>query len=198
MTVSPYHRRVSATRMVTSPVLAGVALVAGLLAGCATAAVPPGVAATAGSDVITVAELQAEVTELAAVAPGAVDLEGDLSGVQSQVLSRQLVGVVVGAVADEAGIEVPPATVDAFIKEASTASGGIDVLLEQNLLTEQTLESAVEQTLAVQQLQQAGVDVQAAVTAKADELAVTVNPRYGTWEQLSVVPGTGAIAVAGS
>ena len=71
----------------------------------------------------------------------------------------------------------------------------VDALRAQFVYTEDGLRRALEDELRIRELTPIVGDVEPAVAALAGEIGVEVNPRFGTWEEIRVVPGTGSISV---
>ena len=187
---------VSPSRSVVAAVLCVVAAVP--LAACSTEQI--GAAAVVGDDRITVAELQDQVQDLAESLPDSAGATGDQSAAQHAILQRLIQSELLAAVGADEGVEVSDADVDAFIEEqvvAQAPGGDIDALLAQSNLTESSLRDFVRDQLTADQLiQRFGGQEQLleALTDKADELGVTVSPRYGTWEGVVLEQSSGSIS----
>jgi len=184
------------SRRIVAALLGVVAAVS--LAACDTDQI--GAAAVVGDDRITVAELQEEVRELAESLPDSTGPTGDQSIAQRAILERLIRSDLLAAVAADEGVEVSEADVDAFIEDQvvpQAPDGDLGPLLAQNNLTEASLEEYVRDQLAADQLIQrlGGQEALiAALTDKADEIGVTVNPRYGTWNGIALEQSSGSIS----
>jgi hypothetical protein len=182
----------SAVRVLRSSVLAVVgALSAALIAGCGVS----GTAATVGDETITVGELQGEVVEFSESFDDELPLTGDLGAVQSEFLTRQINHLLLTELADREGVTVTPAEVDELYDQLGGSPEQIDALRAQFVYTEDGLRRALEDELRSRALTPIVGDVAAAVDELASEVGVEVNPRYGTWAGIRVVPGTGSISV---
>ncbi len=159
------------------PGLAMAVIAAGAaLAGCGSA----GVAATVGDETISIATLQSQYEAIAAFTPTPVP--------QDQLLATGVAHLLVARVADEQGVVVDEADVDAALSEqglGQTGSAEYDAAVRDEMRFRLTVGALGEQ----------GVDVAAEVAALSDEIGVQVNPRYGTWTGLEIEPGTGSISV---
>jgi hypothetical protein len=95
---------------------------------------------------------------------------------------------------------VSDADIDAFIDEQVTSQasdGDIGPLLAQNNLTEASLRPFVrDQLIATELIEQLGgqEELIQVLTEKADEIGVTVNPRYGTWDGVVLEQSSGSIS----
>jgi SurA N-terminal domain len=186
----------SPSRRALRAVLCAVAAVS--LAACNTEQI--GAAAVVGDSRITVAELQDQVSELADSLPDSAGAIGDQSAAQHTILERMIQSMLLAAVAEDEGIEVSDADIDAFIDEQVTSQapdGDIGPLLAQNNLTEATLRPFVrDQLIATELIEQLGgqEELIQVLTEKADEIGVTVNPRYGTWDGVVLEQSSGSIS----
>jgi SurA-like N-terminal domain len=188
---------VSPSRRVVATVLFVVAAVSA--AACSNTD-QIGAAAVVGDDRITVAELQQEVRDLADSLPDSAGATGDQSTAQHAILERLIQSELIAAVAADEGVEVSDADVDTFIEEqvvAQAPEGDIGPLLAQSNLTETSMRSFVRDQLTADELiEQLGGQEQLinALTEKADEIGVTVSPRYGTWEGVTLEQSSGSIS----
>jgi hypothetical protein len=187
---------VSPTRRVVAAVLCVAATVG--LAACNTAEI--GAAAVVGDHRITVADLQEQVSDLADSLPDSAGATGDQSTAQHAILQRMIQSELLALVAAEEGVEVSEADIDAFVDEqvlAQAPDGDIGPLLAQNNLTEDSLRDAVrDQLMAAELTERLGGQEQLVevLTAKADEIGVTVSPRYGTWNGIVLEQSSGSIS----
>ena len=169
----------------------GIASVAGL-SGCGVS----GTAATVGDETITIGELQGEVIEFSESFDEPLPLAGDLGAVQSEFLTRQINHLLLIELAEREGVEITQADVDELYSElAGGSNGDVDALRAQFVYTEEGLRRALEDELRIRELTPIVGEVEPAVAELADEIGVDVNPRFGTWEEIRVMPGTGSISV---
>jgi hypothetical protein len=187
---------VSPSRRVVAAVLCAVAAVS--LAACSTDQI--GAAAVVGDDRITVDELQEQVRDLADSLPDSAGATGDQSAAQHAILQRLIQSELLAAVGADEGVEVSDADVDAFIEErvvAQAPGGDIGPLLAQSNLTETSLRDFVRDQLTADELierlggQEQLID---ALIEKVDEIGVTVSPRYGTWDGVTLEESSGSIS----
>ena len=108
--------------------------------------------------------------------------------------------MLLAAVAADEGVEVSEAEIDAYIDEqvvSQAQDGDIGPLLAQNNLTETSLRPFVrDQLIATKLIEELGgqeVLIQT-ITEKADEIGVTVSPRYGTWNGVVLEQSSGSIS----
>jgi SurA N-terminal domain len=172
-----------------------------LLAACGTNQIDQiGAAAVVGDHRITVAELQEQVQDLADSLPDGGDASGDQSVAQQTILQRMIQGELLDAVARDEGVQVSEADIDAFIDEvvvSQAPDGDITPLLAQNSLTEASLRGVVRSQLIADELtERMGGERQLAeaLAEKAEEIGVTVSPRYGYWNGLVLQPTSGSIS----
>jgi hypothetical protein len=174
-------------------IVAGASLVA-----CNTEQI--GAAAVVGDARITVAELQEQVSELADSLPDSAGAVGDQSAAQHTILERMIQSMLLAAVAADEGVEVSGAEIDAYIDEqvvSQAQDGDIGPLLAQNNLTETSLRPFVrDQLIATKLIEEFGgqEELIQAITEKADEIGVTVSPRYGTWNGVVLEQSSGSIS----
>ena len=182
-----------AVRVIRTSVVA----VTGVLAGLALSACGVGAtAATVGEDTIPISAVQGEVVEFSESFDEPLPVTGDLATVQSEFLTRQINHLLLIELADREGVEVVPAEVDELYNELGGGSEEeVDALRAQFVYTEDGLRRALEDELRIRGLTPIVGDVQVAVLTLGDELGVDVNPRYGTWEGIRIVPGTGSISI---
>ncbi|GAA1974959.1 SurA N-terminal domain-containing protein [Kitasatospora viridis] len=185
----------------TLPLL-GVLGAALALTACGSQAPRPGAAALIGSDKITVSAVEARVGEFRAQAAelptGQYQEQAGLVGatVSEMVFDR----VVAHALADH-GLTVSDAEV-AQARDQGVAELGGEQALEQTLLLKhvvptQDIDAYFREQLGLQKLaalngQQIGTadgnkTVHQLLTEASDELKVTVNPRYGSWDPAQAV-----------
>lgn len=181
------------TRLTVAAVLVAAAP---LLASCGS---DRSAAATVGDETISVNALQDDVLALRD-AYGA-EAVSDGATVQRSILQQAIVLRLLERVADDNGVTVTGREVEELIDLAVEENGGDrEAFFASRLLTEDTVEDAAWSSLAAgklaDQLGQEGRD-EAAVAA-GEELGVSVNRRYGTWdpELLQITGTTGSIATA--
>ncbi len=155
-----------------------------------------GAAAVVGGNRITVTAVQDKAEDF-------LDSTDDRSGIDTAALQRRILQQdvrheLLTDVATDEGVTTSEADVDDFLEQLAEAQGGdlTQFMLDEGF-TEETLRSAVHDELLRSGLaEELGSDeaVELAVVAKADEIGVTVNRRYGTWEGNQLTEGSGAIA----
>jgi hypothetical protein len=165
------------------------------LAGCSAATEHPGAAAIVGSQRIAVATLQADVTAYqTALAQDATAQQG--ASVPGQTLQLLVLAQVVQQTLADEGL---PAVTEGQVQQAEAADAaqaGGSQALAQDFVQQLSLAPSAMDTyyrmrageLALLQhagvepsASDAGVQLQKIVSAAADRLGVTVNPRYGVW-----------------
>lgn len=173
---------------------AGAALVVVLAMLAITACSTSGAAATVGDREISIAEVQNDLLKLQQeYGPEAV---AETADAQRNIIIHRVRGMLLEDLAEEHDVQVTGAEVDSFLDTVGTSSE-LSELREQNLLTPDLLRLAARnQLLATKLAQKLGGEEQlgAAVEERSQELGVTVNRRYGTWNGLSIDAGTGSIA----
>ena len=108
--------------------------------------------------------------------------------------------MLLAAVAADEGVEVSEAEIDVLIDEQVTSQapdGDIGPLLAQNNLTETSLRPFVrDQLTATKLIDELGgqEELVQVLTEKADEIGVTVSPRYGTWNGVVLEQSSGSIS----
>jgi hypothetical protein len=171
---------------------------AGLLTACDAEKI--GAAAVVGGEPISIGELQDQVRAVTESSPEGGDPTGDQAEVQQTLLERMIQHELIAAVGRDEGVEVTEAEIDAFIDEQvlpQATDGDIGPLLAQNALTEGTLRGFVrDQLVATALIERLGGQEQLieVITAKADEIGVEVNPRYGSWSGIALDPSSGSIS----
>jgi hypothetical protein len=173
--VRPLATILAVTRLRPGLAMAAIAACAALV-GCGSG----GVAATVGDQTISIETLQSQYEAIAAFTPTPVP--------QDQLLATGVAHLLVAQVADEQGLVLDEADVDAALSQQGleeTGSAGYDAAVRDEMRFR----------LQVSALSEQGVDVTAAVAELSDEIGVQVNPRYGTWTGLEIEPGTGSISV---
>jgi SurA N-terminal domain len=191
---------VSPSRRALAAVLCVVAATS--LAACSTEQI--GAAAVVGDVRISVAELQERVTDLADSLPDSAGATGDQSAAQRTILERMIQSELLVAVAADEGVEVSEAEIDAFIQDqvvSQAPDGDIGPLLAQNNLTDTSLRPFVrDQLIATELIDRLGgqAELVQVLTEKADEIGVTVSPRYGTWNGVVLEQSSGSISEPGS
>jgi hypothetical protein len=173
-----------------------------VLSACGSQPPRPGAAALVGSDRITVSAVQARVAEYRAQAaklpPGQYQEQAGLVG--ATVSGMVFDDVVARSLADQ-GLSVSNTEVSQLRDQQVTALGGEDAL-EQTLLLKdgipaQEIDGFLREQLGVQKLasvngQQLGTPegnqaVRQLLQAASQQLKVTVNPRYGSWDPTQAV-----------
>lgn len=168
-----------------------------VLTGCATQ--KAGAAAVAGDERLTdaqVADLFAELDDLYEANPEAQRLPDDQLTIS--VLSWWINEQLIGAIAEDEGLTATQAQIDEVVggdqeqRDAISLSNGIppsrlEAAAEVFVLSSALTESLTEPGAAPEETDAALV---ALLQETADELAVSVNPRFGTWnpETVSVEP----------
>ena len=172
-----------------------VVALAVVLSGCAQV----GAAATVGGTRISQATVQASVdailTERAGTDTSQMQLETGETLNRSQ-LRFHLFGMLLREVGTELSIKVTKAEIDSQRAAILQQVGGADelpVALVAAGIAAQDLDLYIEALSFSDKIssliatsgvpeEQIGIEVQRLITAKAKELGVTVNPRYGTWD----------------
>jgi hypothetical protein len=155
-----------------------------------------GTAATVGDETITIAAVQNEIIDFSESFDEPLPLSGDLASVQQQFLNRDINHLLLIEMADREGVEITDAEVDALFDDLEAQSNGdIDALRAQFIYTEAGLRRALEDELRLQGLEPIVGDIEPAIVETAEQIGVEVNPRFGTWEGATLVPGTGSISV---
>ena len=171
-----------------------MAVAALLLTGCSQV----GAAATLGDVKITQATVQGSVdsilAERAKVDTTQMQLETGEALNRGQ-LRFHLYSALLRAIGEEIKIEVTKAEIDtrranileqvggaeslpAELVNAGIAPGDLDQYIELIAFSEKISQALAASGVAEDQI---GVELQKLVAAKANELGVTINPRYGTW-----------------
>ncbi|WP_345044494.1 SurA N-terminal domain-containing protein [Streptomyces sannanensis] len=192
------HRR----RRTALSVSAAIVAATPLLAACGNAA-HPGAAAVVGGDRIEVSSLQAQVKEVRAAQgrqPQAAQLIGN-TGQLSRIKLRDMITVlVVERAAADVGVTVSRKEVQEEYRAAVAQSGGEQAfaarLLQGNALAPGQIEQAVRTQILVTKLAaalgtelgspQAEQKIGTALSAASKELHISVNPRYGSWDDVNV------------
>ncbi len=188
-----------------------VAVLALALAGCSQV----DDAASVGDTQISLDQLQTQVdsilAERAKVDTSQMQLQEGEELTRSQ-LSFLISNVIIEAIADDAGIEISKSDLDAYKIEIYQNIGGEEMLpsvLVNAAIAPEGLDAALRRDLILQKLTtaatEAGSDdaavnslIQKLFNDKANELKISINPRYGVWdaETLSIVdkePAGGAV-----
>ena len=166
-----------------------------LLAGCSQV----GAAATLGDRKITQATVQSSIDSIIAARVGVdtsqMQLETGESLNRGQLRFHLLTALLL-ATGEELKLSVSKAEIDtrrASILEqvggaeglpsalvgAGVASKDLDIYIEAMTISDKISQALVASGVANEQV---GVEIQKLVVAKAKELGVTVNPRYGKWD----------------
>ncbi|MDH6144016.1 MULTISPECIES: SurA N-terminal domain-containing protein [Kitasatospora] len=188
----------------TLPAL-GVLLGALALSACGGQPPRPGAAALIGSDRITVAQVEARVAEFrdqaAKLPSGQYQEQAGLVG--ATVYGMVFDQVVARALADHQ-LSVSDTEV-AQLRQQEVAALGGEAALEQNLLLRngvpaQAIDGYLREQIGLQKLakvsgQQLGTTdgnqaVHQLLTTASEELRVTINPRYGSWDPAQAVLDT--------
>jgi hypothetical protein len=176
-------------------ILAMMAVAALLLTGCSQV----GAAATLGDVKITQATVQGSVdsilAERAKVDTTQMQLETGEALNRGQ-LRFHLYSALLRAIGEEIKIEVTKAEIDtrranileqvggaeslpAELVNAGIAPGDLDQYIELISFSEKISQALAASGVAEDQI---GIELQKLVAAKANELGVTINPRYGKWD----------------
>ena len=166
-----------------------------LLSGCAQV----GAAATLGSTKITQATVQASIDSIIAARVGVdtsqMQLETGESLNRGQLRFHLLTALLV-ATGKELKISVSKAEIDtrraSIIEQvggaealpsalvgAGIAPGDLDAYLEAIIVSDKIGQALIGSGISQEQV---GAEIQKLIAAKAKELGVTVNPRYGKWD----------------
>lgn len=156
-------------------------------------------AATVGDTAISLTDLQAQIelinSERKSVDTSQMQLEsGD--GLSRSQLSYMISNIVIDALAKDEDIEVSNSEIESYKVEIFTNIGGEENLpnvLVSASIPSTALNDVLRRDLILRKLTEkqaaAGADestinssIQKLVTDKANQLKVTVNPRYGTWD----------------
>ncbi len=174
----------------------GIAVGALLSASACSGGNEIGAAAVVGGERITVTSVQDKVADY-------LDTNPDPSGIDTGALQRRIIQQdvrheLLTEVAADEGVSTTEADVDDFLDQVAEAQGGdlTQFKLDEGF-TDDSLRSAVHDELLRSGLaERLGSDeaVEEALVAKADEIGVTLNRRYGTWEGNQLAEGSGAIA----
>lgn len=160
-------------------------------------------AATVGDTSISLTDLQAQIelinSERKSVDTSQMQLEtGD--GLSRSQLSYMISNIVIDALAKDEDIEVSNSEIESYKVEIFTNIGGEENLpnvLVSASIPSTALNDVLRRDLILRKLTEkqaaAGADesainssIQKLVTDKAEQLKVTVNPRYGTWDSNSL------------
>lgn len=189
-------RRTPCTRRAATA--CGGALLAFALTACGTGVVRTGAAAVVGSDRITTEELS-ELSDRALADPAAAQLAGDRAGFQRQLLQRLVQEQVVAEAARRRGLTVTEGQVDTQYASFVQQSGGPEPLQQQAAAAGLSLDQVrgLARTQALVQVltarlgqesgqqatqEQAGQALTTELRSVAEDLDITVNPRFGRWD----------------
>ena len=175
-----------------------------LLTACGEA--QPGVAASIEGDTITVDQVHEQTDEFFEAYP---NFEGqvDPALVNSIQIENFLRARIVDLTAADLGIEPTKADLDEFVEQfggieqvtQQTSNGGVppDPELVQAEIRSAWLQFAIGRELAEDPSddEQVSIASREATDAKAAEVQVTVNPRFGTWDGSRVTPGNASLSV---
>ena len=159
-------------------------------------------AATVGEEEITVKLLQSQVDSILEARKGVdtsqMQLETGETLTRGQ-LTFLIANLVIEEVSKEAGIEVSTTDLELYKQEIFQSIGGEEMLpsvLVNAAIAPEALDDVLRRDLILRKLsagaKDAGSDdaaanqlVQTAVTKKANELKIVINPRYGVWDSNS-------------
>jgi hypothetical protein len=159
-------------------------------------------AATVGEEEITVKLLQSQVDSIIQARKGVdtsqMELETGEALTRGQ-LTFLIANVVIEELSKDAGIKVSATDLELYKEEIYQSIGGEEMLpsvLVNAGIAPETLDKVLRRDLILRKLsagaRDAGSDdaavnelVQAAVTKKANELKIVINPRYGIWDSNS-------------
>ncbi|MGW2561376.1 SurA N-terminal domain-containing protein [Streptomyces sp. NPDC001514] len=195
------HRR----RRIALALSAALVAAAPLLAACGSEA-RPGAAAVVGGERIEVAALQSQVREARAAqedSPRAAQLIKDTGRLSLFKLGNMIFDRVLDHAAEDAGVTVSRKELQEARAQAAQQQGGEEQLealaLEQGGLAPGQIDEAVRREVLLDKLAKAldadrstpqgQQKVGAALTAASKDLAIEVNPRYGTWDDTKIQLG---------
>ena len=172
-----------------------IAVAALLLTGCSQV----GAAATLGDTKITQATVQGSIESILAERAKVDTTQMQLE--TGEVLNRgqlrfHLFSAILRAIGEELKFEVTKAEIDTRRASILEQVGGVELLpsalvgagiapedldkyIEALSFSDKISQALVESGVAEDQI---GTEIQKLIAAKADELGVTVNPRYGKWD----------------
>lgn len=183
-------------RRIITASLAAVAAVS--LAACDAEQI--GSAVVIDGERYTVEDLQNEVDHVEQLEGFDVEAAGGMPAFQRQVLTRYIQHQIFLRLAEDEGIEVTEADIDAAIEQFEQQSGGdLTPALEQSGYTEDAFRAGVaDQLIAEAYAADTGADnavLTQTIIEVGDSMDIEVNPRYGTWgEDLAVSADTGSIS----
>jgi len=176
-------------------ILAMIAVAALLLTGCSQV----GAAATLGDTKITQATVQGSIDSILAERAKVDITQMELE--TGEVLNRSqlrfhLFSAILRAVGEELKLEVTKAEIDTRRASILEQIGGVESLPSALVgagIAPEDLDKYIEALSFSDKISQAlvasgvtedqiGTEIQKIIAAKADELGVTVNPRYGKWD----------------
>ena len=180
------------------------------LGGCG--AVEAGSAALVGGTAISQRALESRATDYldSLTATQRSQVQSRLSTVQGAILNEMVLEDLVGHAATQAGVSVPASDVSAAVQAAVASSGDqLQSQLAQSYLTRDDLPDLLRVNLQVYAIGRQGAttdltDQQAAqraiayITSPDRDLSVKVNPRYGTWQGVSLQPSNGSLSTVGA
>ncbi len=156
-------------------------------------------AATIGDEKISVSDLQSQVDVILEERKGVdttqMQLESGEALTRSQ-LSYMISNLIIDQVANDEKINISKSEIEAYKSEIFTNIGGetnLPNVLVSAAIPSNSLEEVLRRDLILRKISEkrasAGDDeaaisaaIQKLVTDKANQLEVTVNPRYGTWD----------------
>jgi hypothetical protein len=192
-------------RRVIPVTVLSAALGAVVLGGCSTP-VKAGAAAVVGDERVSASSIEATATSVREQA--AEEELGELDGATLNriTVERAIRSLLTAELAEREGVSVSEGEVDDYLAEIEAAGQSeqlnIDALnngvpsselrgeVNDFLLRQKVGEELVEGT-GPEVEQERGVAVSDAIVALAEEIRVSVSPRYGTWdaETISILPG---------
>ncbi|SFC14690.1 SurA N-terminal domain-containing protein [Streptomyces aidingensis] len=171
---------------------AAVLLTAPMLTGCSTDS-HPGAAAVVGDEVISIAEVQDYVQEVRdgqLAQPDAEQSLAESSSLTRSIVHQQVFNALVKAAAEDAGIEVTTREVQDQRALTEEQLGGPEALDEAAIAefiapskVDDTFRSALYQDKLWRHYGNDDARITAALKEAATEVGVTLNPRYGDWDE---------------
>lgn len=199
-------------RTAVSIAAAALLLASPALTACASGPDRTGAAAVVGDQRITVAALQSKVNQVRAAqekSPQSAQLLASSSKLSTQTLTMLVQTAVIERAADDAGVTVTEDEAQQDHASALQQFGGSEQALEAALLQQFGIAPAEADTyfrtdallgkLVAQLGYQPGSDggqtaLLGVLTKTAKKIGVTINPRYGTWDEKKASIGNSADA----
>ncbi len=159
-----------------------------------------GAAATIGDTSISVSQLQEQVVAV-------LDAQGQVANVADNALtattlSRMITMDLVDLLAEREGVAITQGQLDQATYQVVSQSGGqeeFDAMLAQQGLVPEQAEDVIRMQMQAQEIgikldpngavEAQGAAVRDAVVALSEDLEVTINPRYGSWDPLGLNVG---------